>query len=130
MKIKIRFSLYGIFSAIALFLCQETIAQPYVSNVSSILGKPFGTRTIISGILPEKSPMIENPLAISEMDGQPIKVPLIITIHGGVPIKSGERYRFEGYESGEFICPPDWLNSGAQQTFHFRNFFVVTKILN
>jgi hypothetical protein len=100
------------------------------ARVTGLLGKPLGTRMIIDGVMAERV-MLANPLAVSEIDGHTLKEPVSIQIRGKVQIQKGTRYRLEGYESGEFAGPPDWLlgDTVAQQPFQFYSFFVVTKVI-
>jgi hypothetical protein len=97
-------------------------------SVLGRLGKPLGTRQVVSGVIDEHV-MLPNPLAASEVDGRALKRPVSIEIRGGVKIEEGMWYRLEGYESGEFSGPPSWLAPEAQQPFQFRSFFFVTKLV-
>jgi hypothetical protein len=98
------------------------------STVIGRLGKPLGTRQVISGVLAEVT-MLTNPLAVSKVNGQVLKEPVSIEIRGKAQIQKSISYQFEGYESGEFAGAPSWLTPEAQQPFQFRSFFVVTKVI-
>jgi hypothetical protein len=120
-------------------VCISAFARPnisvsdlYPSNVKGRLGKPLGSRTIIAGRF--TAAMLSNPLNVTEIDGTAVTNNIIISIRSytksnEIELKKGVFYRFEGYESGEFAGPPDWLGSGAQQPFQFHSVFVVTSVL-
>ena len=59
--------------------------------------------------------MLANPMAVSEIDGQPLKDNARVEIRGKLQIQKGVRYRLEGYEAGGFSGPPLWLSPEAQQ---------------
>jgi len=126
----------AIFAVLTLSLCSLAIAETSVSDlnppsrVKGRLGKPLGGRLVIEGVLAERV-MMGNPLLVSVVDGEAVKQPVAIEIHGKVQIEKGKQYRLEGYESGAFGGPPDWTvgESIPQQPFQFYSFFVVTKVL-
>ena len=97
------------------------------SEVIGRLGKPLGEREVIVGSFVEPL-MLDNPLAISEVNGATLK-PVTLEIRGAVKIEKGVTYRLEGYESGMFSGDPSWTGPGIQQPFMFHNFFEVTKII-
>ena len=72
--------------------------------------------------------MLDNPLAVSAIDGRLLTGPFLFEIRG-VRLPEGTRYRFEGYESGEFGGIPSWFQPQAQQPFQFKPFFVITKVI-
>jgi len=119
-------------SVVTLCLCPSARAEIKVTDflnpakVIGRLGKPLGTRMVIEGV--QEEAMVRNPLKVSRVDGATLKNPVVIQIRGNVEVQKGTRYRFEGYESGEFAGPPDWLQQ-AQQPFQFYSFFVVTKVI-
>ncbi|MCX6878343.1 MAG: hypothetical protein NTW21_31695 [Verrucomicrobia bacterium] len=119
----------------ALALCSLAGAESNVrdlnppAKVTGYLGKPLGTRMTIAGVFAEDV-MLTNPMAVSEIDGQPLKDNARIEIRGKLQIRKGVRYRLEGYEAGEFSGPPSWLSPAAQQPFQYRSFFVVTKVID
>lgn len=129
---------FPLYAALALCLCSFAADGLKVTDlnpgkITGRLGKPLGTLITIEGVQAEFA-MDANPLAVSAMDGQPLKDKINIEIRGrgkakDVELKKGVTYRFEGYESGEFAGPPGWLNPGAQGPFQFHSFFVVTKII-
>jgi hypothetical protein len=95
--------------------------------VIGVLGKPLGSRLVIGGIRGERA-MVTNSLALQEIDGARRDGPLIIEIRG-VQLRTGVRYKLEGYESGQFAGPPSWYQPGAQAIFTYHAFFVVTKVI-
>ena len=97
-------------------------------RVIGCLSKPLGTRTIIGGLLAERV-LLANPLAVSEIDGQPLKDIVSIEIRGDLRIQKGVHYHLEGYEAGEFSGAPTWLSPAVQQPFQYRSFFIVTKVI-
>ena len=98
------------------------------ASVTGFLGKPRGSRIIIDGIM--VNAMLRNPLAVSAIDGRGLLANRLNLIEiRGVALQKGTRYRFEGYESGEFGGIPSWLQPEAQQPFQFRPFFVVTRVI-
>ena len=84
---------------------------------------------IIAGSFPEDV-MLANPMAVSEIDGRPLKDSARIEIRGKFQIQKGVHYRLEGYEAGEFSGSPSWLSPEAQQPFQYHSFFVVTKVID
>lgn len=115
----------GLFSATA---AEVRVENLHPANVIGLLGKPLGTRRVVSGVLAENV-LLANPLAVTEVDGSLLKHFTSIEVRGKVQIRKGIRYRLEGYESGEFSGPPDWVAPQAQQPFQFRSFFVVTQVI-
>jgi hypothetical protein len=97
-------------------------------RVIGCLSKPLGTRTIIGGLLAERV-FLANPLAVSEIDGQPLKDIVSIEIRGDLRIQKGVHYHLEGYEAGEFSGAPTWLSPAVQQPFQYRSFFIVTNVI-
>ncbi len=93
------------------------------------LGKPLGSRTVIVGTQAAKAVMLSNPFDVVEVDGHAVTNIVTIEIRGKVSIQPGTHYKLEGYESGGFESDPEWLNPGIQQPFQFRDFFVVTKVV-
>ncbi len=93
------------------------------------LGKPLGTRIVLTGTSPEHPMLMSNPLEVSEIDGKHTASLFHIEIRGDVKIKKGVNYRLEGYEAGEFSGDPMWFNPQIQQPFQYRVFFVVTRII-
>ncbi len=82
----------------------------------------------IAGVFVENV-MLANPMAVSEIDGRPLKDSARIEIRGRLQIQKGVHYRLEGYEAGEFSGSPSWLSPEAQQPFQYHGFFVVTKVI-
>lgn len=126
----------SIFVFFTLSLCSTVSAETSVGalnppmKVTGVLGKPLGSRLVIEGVLAERV-MLGNPLLVSRVDSKPLKEAVAIEIQGKVQIQKGTQYRFEGYESGAFIGPPDWTvgEGRPQQTFQFHSFFVITRVL-
>ena len=98
-----------------------------LSRVIGWLGKPLGSRTVISGTW--TNAMFANPIAVLEIDGKPTTNSIVMDIHTGFRLKAGTDYKFEGYESGEFGSSPYWLNPTMQQSFQFYSYFIVTKVI-
>lgn len=129
-------TIISIFAFLALSLCSLAIADTSVSDlnppsrVKGRLGKPLGSRLVIEGALAERV-KLSNPLLVSGVDGEALKQPVAIEIHGKIQIEKGKQYRLEGYESGAFGSSPDWTvgENILQQPFQFYSFFVVTKVL-
>lgn len=95
-------------------------------NIIGVLGKPLGTRTVISGI----GAVGMNPtLKISEIDGRSITNAVTLAIRGRLDLEKGNHYKFEGYESGGFEGIPTWVAPNAQQGFTFHSFSIVTKVI-
>jgi hypothetical protein len=70
--------------------------------------------------------LLENPLAITIVDGQPLKETVRLELPQYEQLKSKTRYVLEGYESGAFAGEPGWHNDKVQQSFQYRARFVVT----
>jgi len=98
-----------------------------VERVIGVLGKPLGTRTVITGV--QTPTLLPNPLAVAQVDGQTLPNGAIIEVRGNVKLREGVRYRLEGYEAGEFTGSPVWLHPNIQQPFQYRPYFVVTRVL-
>ena len=98
-----------------------------VENIIGVLGKPLGTRTVITGV--EHPTLLPNPLAVAQVDGHALPNGAIIEVRGNVKLREGVRYRLEGYEAGEFTGSPMWLHPNIQQPFQYRPYFVVTRVL-
>jgi hypothetical protein len=95
-------------------------------QVIGVLGKPLGTRIVISGV--ETVGMAPS-LRVTETDGRAITNAVTIVVKGSLKLQKGIHYKLEGYESGAFEGLPGWVAPNAQQFFSFHSFFIVTKIL-
>jgi hypothetical protein len=127
-------------ACIVLCTCMYAFAGPNINvndlhpgNVKGRLGKPLGSRTIIAGHF-AAGYLLNNPLKVTEIDGTAAKNDIVLSIRSylkskEIELKEGVSYRFEGYESGEFGSPPEWIGQGAQQPFQFYSIFVVTSVM-
>jgi hypothetical protein len=93
-----------------------------------LLGKPLGSKVVVEGKRAEEV-LNENPLAITSVDGQPLKEIAKLELPHFEQLKPKTRYVLEGYESGSFAGEPTWHNSRVQQSFQYRPTFVVTRVI-
>lgn len=110
-------------------------AQPQV-HVSQFLGEPpigllgkrLGSKVVVEGKRAEEV-LNENPLAVTIVDGQPLKEIAKLELPHFEQLKPKTPYVLEGYESGSFAGEPTWHNSRVQQSFQYRPTFVVTRVI-
>jgi hypothetical protein len=95
-------------------------------RVIGTLGKPLGTRIVISGF---ETVGMEPSLQVAEIDGRATTNAVTIVVQGSLKLQKGIRYKLEGYESGAFGGIPEWVSPNPQQCFAFHSFFVVTRVL-
>jgi len=90
--------------------------------------------------------LMNNPIEISSVDGKALAKPIVIEVtdilqkaddglyytrgKDSLRIEKGTTYTIVGYEIGAFVCPPDWVPSGFQQLFHFRNQFIPIEVIS
>jgi hypothetical protein len=99
------------------------VADFHFQRPIGVLGQPLGSPLVISGVKEDRMGM--NPLVVEEIGGVRLAKTVMIEIQGA-PLKTGVRYRLEGFEGGIFSGP---TQPGAQQVFGYRPFFVVTKVI-
>jgi hypothetical protein len=99
------------------------------SNVKGRLGETLGSKLVIQGVLADL--LMPRSLQVSNIDRKAVKEPITIEIRGDAKLEKGRQYRLEGYESGGYESTPDWAagEHGAQRSFKFYSFFIVTKVL-
>jgi hypothetical protein len=92
-----------------------------------LLGKRLGAKIVIEGKMATRV-LLSNPIAVERVDGNPLSHPLALTVLR-FTLQPTVTYRFEGYETGSFEGPPQWLRPHAQQPFQYYSEFIVTRIL-
>ena len=97
-------------------------------QIIGLLGKPLGSKVTVEGTRP-KNALLENPLAVTKVDGQPLQEIVRLEVKHSAELKVGTRYTLEGYESGGFAGDPEWVNARLQQPFQYRPTFVVIRVI-
>ena len=96
------------------------------SRPIGLLGQPLGTRLTVEGEWADV--ILSNPLRITAVDGHDLQPAMTLDV-SDLDLKRGVRYRLEGYETGAWVGPPDWLSPEAQASFQYRASFVVAKVI-
>ena len=105
-----------------------TVSQLQQQPPIGLIGKPLGSRVIVEGVVGRA--MMANPFSIARVDNKALPQPVLLDIRGIKPLKPGIRYKFEGYETGEFSGVPGWAASIQDQCiFGYRGLFVVTRTI-
>jgi hypothetical protein len=96
--------------------------------VDGLLGKPLGTRVVVSGQRYELGKVVY-PISVDHVDGRRLASAVRLEMPNGPTLRTGVRYTLEGYESGAFIGEPMWSKPGVQSPFQYRPHFVVTRVV-
>ena len=118
------------------------IADLTPTNVMGRLGQPLGTRLMVEGT-GAGSGTATNVLLVSEVNGKKLEPPVSIqtrisfvetriSIGPRLNAEAGVRYRLEGYESGEFAGPVDWIDIDpfTKSPFQFQNFYEIARVVD
>ena len=97
-------------------------------QAAGVLGKPLGTRVVITGLTVWDNMHGGSMVAVTEVDGQKLTNSVTMQIRE-VQLRRNTPCKIEGYESGGFSNSPQWVKPWAAVDFRWENFFVATKIL-
>ncbi len=109
-----------------------TMTWNQVPQVIGSLGKPVGTFIDLKGTTPGHSMMMDNPIYISDVDGQILDRPVLIQMPGHRDFRPGRTYEFRGYETGGYAGnsadPLHRGNDQPQKPFRFDVWLVATVV--